>query len=134
MLVQFDLGDGDFVVADIERVGGGVVDAATPSDLVARATGSFTTALEQVRSAAALTVRRMRDLPQRPDEVTVEFGIRLEAEVGAVLARTGAQGHLQVQLTWRNENRADAEQAGGEGGEETSRAGRAPASPEPLLP
>ncbi|AZM62610.1 MULTISPECIES: CU044_2847 family protein [unclassified Streptomyces] len=107
MLVRFDLDDGDFVIADITVNEGTVVDAATPSDLVARATGSFTTALEQVRSAAALTVHRMRDLPQRPDEVTVEFGIQLDAEVGAVLARTGAQGHLQVQLTWRNDNGPD---------------------------
>ncbi|MFV0134071.1 CU044_2847 family protein [Streptomyces sp. HMX87] len=102
-LVRFDLGDGDSVVAELERVDVGVVDAATPSDLVARATGSFAAALEQVRGIAALTVRRMRDLPQRPDEVTVDFGIQLDAGVGAVLARTGAQGHLQVHLTWRRE-------------------------------
>lgn len=107
-LVRFDLGDGDSVVAELERVDGGVVDAATPSDLVARATGSFATALDQVRSVAALTIRRMRDLPQRPDEVTVEFGIQLDAEVGAVLARTGVQGHLQVQLTWRRDEQAPA--------------------------
>ncbi|MEV5351539.1 CU044_2847 family protein [Streptomyces sp. NPDC093516] len=107
-LVRFDLGDGDSVVAELERVDGGVVDAATPSDLVARATGSFAAALEQVRSVAALTIRRMRDLPQRPDEVTVDFGIQLDAEVGAVLARTGAQGHLQVQLTWRRDEQPPA--------------------------
>ncbi|MFF9405715.1 CU044_2847 family protein [Streptomyces anandii] len=101
MLVRFDLGDGEFVVAELERADSGVVEAASASDVVARATGSFAAALEQVRAAAALTVRRMRDLPQRPDEVTVEFGVQLDAEVGAVLARTGAQGHLQVQLTWR---------------------------------
>lgn len=105
-LVRFDLGDGDSVVAELERVDGGVVDAATPSDLVARATGSFSAALDQVRSVAALTIRRMRDLPQRPDEVTVDFGIQLDAEVGAVLARTGARGHLQVQLTWRRDEQA----------------------------
>lgn len=103
-LVRFDLGDGESVVAELTRVSGGVVEAATASDLVARATGSFASALDDVRSAAALTVRRLRDLPQRPDEVTVEFGIQLDAEVGAVLARTGAQGHLQVQLTWRRDD------------------------------
>lgn len=107
-LVRFDLGDGDWVVAELERADGGVVDAATPSDLVARATGSFAAALEQVRSVAALTIRRMRDLPQRPDEVTVDFGIQLDAEVGAVLARTGARGHLQVQLTWRRDEQTPA--------------------------
>ncbi|MGW7524594.1 CU044_2847 family protein [Streptomyces sp. NPDC054783] len=56
---------------------------------MARAAGSFEAALEGVRTAAASTLRRMSRLPQRPDEVTVEFGIQLDAEVGAVLARTG---------------------------------------------
>nr|WP_237549380.1 CU044_2847 family protein [Streptomyces sp. SID4950] len=79
----------------------GVVEATGASDVVARATGSFESALEGVRRAAAATLRRMGDLPERPDEITVEFGIQLDAEVGAVLARTGAQGHLQVQVTWR---------------------------------
>jgi hypothetical protein len=30
----------------------------------------------------------------------VEFGIRLNAAAGAVIARTQAEGHLQVKLTW----------------------------------
>jgi hypothetical protein len=85
----------------MDHLGGGVVDATSASDVVARAAGSFESALEGVRRAAAATLRRMHELPQCPDEVTVEFGIQLDAEVGAVLARTGAQGHLQVQVTWR---------------------------------
>jgi hypothetical protein len=100
-LLRFELEDGGSVVARMDPFDSGVVEATGASDVVARATGSFESALEGVRRAAAATLRRMGDLPERPDEITVEFGIQLDAEVGAVLARTGAQGHLQVQVTWR---------------------------------
>ncbi|MEU1479318.1 CU044_2847 family protein [Streptomyces sp. NPDC001668] len=100
-LLRFELEDGGSVVAQMDHLDGGVVDATGASDVVARATSSFEAALEGVRRAAAVTLRRMSELPRRPDEVTVEFGIQLDAEVGAVIARTGAQGHLQVQVTWR---------------------------------
>ena len=99
-LLRFELEDGGSVVAQMDDLGGGVVPATSASDVVARATGSFESALEGVRRAASATLDRMSSLPQRPDEVTVEFGIQLDAEVGAVLARTGAQGHIQVQVTW----------------------------------
>ncbi|MDB1088322.1 CU044_2847 family protein [Streptomyces sp. ACA25] len=107
-LLRFELDNGGSVVAETDRPGPGVVEAAGTADVVARATGSFEAALEGVRSAAASALQKMSDLPQRPDEVSIEFGIQLDAEVGAVLARTGAQGHLQVQLTWHRPS-ADGE-------------------------
>ncbi|MEV1082146.1 CU044_2847 family protein [Streptomyces sp. NPDC050211] len=103
-MLRFDLEDGGSVVAQMDQLEGGVVPATSASDVVARATGSFESALEGVRRAAASTLSRMSTLPQRPDEVTVEFGIQLDAEVGAVLARTGAQGHIQVQVTWHRKD------------------------------
>ena len=106
-LVRFTLEDGGSVVAELDHVSGGVVEAANASDVVARAAASFESALEGVRRAAAATLSRMSDLPQRPDEVTIEFGIQLDAEVGALIARTGAQGHLQVQLTWHRDQPED---------------------------
>ncbi|MGW0332490.1 CU044_2847 family protein [Streptomyces sp. NPDC003011] len=102
-LLRFELEEGGSVVAVMDDGQGGVVDASGASEMVARATASFESALEGVRRAAAAALSRMRDLPQPPDEVSIEFGIQLDAEVGAVLARTGAQGHLQVHLTWRRE-------------------------------
>ncbi|MCC5473970.1 CU044_2847 family protein [Streptomyces sp. NPDC059680] len=106
-LLRFELEDGGSVVAQMDYLESGVVPATSASDVVARAAGSFEAALEGVRTAAASTLRRMSSLPQRPDEVTVEFGIQLDAEVGAVLARTGAQGHIQVQVTWRRKDADD---------------------------
>lgn len=56
-----------------------------------------------VRDAAASALRHFKDIPQPPDEVTIEFGVELSAEVGAVIARTAATAHLQVTLAWRRD-------------------------------
>ncbi|WP_405621081.1 CU044_2847 family protein [Streptomyces sp. NBC_00076] len=107
-LFRFELEEGGSVVAVMDDGRGGVVDASRTSEMVARATASFEAALEGVRGAAAAALSRMRDLPQPPDEVSIEFGVQLDAEVGAVIARTGAQGHLQVHLTWRRDGGAES--------------------------
>jgi hypothetical protein len=31
----------------------------------------------------------------------IKFGVKLDAEVGAVIAKTGVEGHFEVKLTWR---------------------------------
>lgn len=43
-------------------------------------------------------------MAQRPDEITVELGVRLNASVGAVIARSESEGHLTVTLVWRSGN------------------------------
>jgi hypothetical protein len=46
------------------------------------------------------TLGRLEDLARQPEQVEVEFGIRLNAAAGAVIAPTEAEGHLQLKLTW----------------------------------
>ena len=67
--------------------------------------------MDQVRVVANATLGKLQDLAQAPEQVEVEFGVRLNAEAGAVIARTQAEGHLQVKLTWTR-SRADAAAGG----------------------
>ena len=36
----------------------------------------------------------------RPDAVELEFGVKLTAETGAIIAKGAAEGHLVVRLSW----------------------------------
>jgi len=105
-LLQFEAGGGTvFVeVADDEP---GIDRAARIDDMVVKASESLETALEQVRVVASTAIAKLGDLDRQPEQVEVEFGIRLNAEAGAVIARTQAEGHLQVKLAW-NRSRAGA--------------------------
>jgi Trypsin-co-occurring domain 1 len=57
--------------------------------------------MDHIQAMATLTVTKLQELPRRPDDLEVEFGVRLNAEAGAVIAKTQAEGHLKVELAWR---------------------------------
>ena len=48
----------------------------------------------------ARALRVFRDGSLRPDGVEIEFGVKLSAETGAIIAKGTAEGHLVVRLTW----------------------------------
>jgi hypothetical protein len=54
-----------------------------------------------------MTLGKLSELSKRPEAVEVQFGLRLNAEAGAVIARTQAEGHLQITLSWVNSRPQD---------------------------
>lgn len=63
--------------------------------------------VELARTCAARFSRGLQNLPdgiQPPDEVVLELGIKLDAELGAVLAKARSSAQLKVTVTWRNED------------------------------
>jgi hypothetical protein len=77
-----------------------VVRAGYARELTADIAESFEAALERVRHAAAVVVERMRSIEQRPDEVSVDFAIKLGAEAGVVIAKTAMEANLTVRIRW----------------------------------
>ncbi|NEB74195.1 hypothetical protein G3I40_02905 [Streptomyces sp. SID14478] len=65
-----------------------------------RATQTFESALDSVRTAAESALRVLRDGTLAPDGVEIEFGVKLSAEAGAVITKGAAEGHLVVRLSW----------------------------------
>jgi alkylation response protein AidB-like acyl-CoA dehydrogenase len=98
-LLQFE-SEGGMVLVEVADDEPGIERAARVDDLVVKASASLETAMEQVRVVANATLGKLGDLVRQPEQVEVEFGVRLNAEAGAVIARTQAEGHLQVKLTW----------------------------------
>ncbi|MGQ4424065.1 CU044_2847 family protein [Streptomyces violaceoruber] len=101
-LVEFRTEDGVRVVVE------GVEDEdsarlVSRGDGPARAARTFEDSLDGVRAAAASALRVFRDGSLRPDAVELEFGVKLSAEAGAVIAKGSAEGHLVVRLNWSPE-------------------------------
>jgi hypothetical protein len=53
----------------------------------AQAVGTFESALDGARSAAESALRVFREGPLKPDGVEIEFGVKMSAEAGAVIAK-----------------------------------------------
>jgi hypothetical protein len=108
-LAKFDLPDGTSIVAEVED---GAVDssrimrggAVGSSEIVVKANESFESALDSVRVAAEGLLDRLTSLTRPPDEVAVEFGVKLSAETGAVIAKVSTEANFKVNLKWTREN------------------------------
>jgi hypothetical protein len=70
------------------------------SELAKTATQSLQSALEAIKPAANEVATTLISLAQKPSRVEVEFGLKLSAEVGAIIASTSAEGHIGVKLIW----------------------------------
>jgi hypothetical protein len=58
-------------------------------------------ALERIKPGATTLLSKVRDLSDPPDEASIQFGIKLTASAGAVLASAGVEANYSVTLTWR---------------------------------
>lgn len=73
---------------------------------VAVATDLLDDAVELARACAAkfsAGLAEIKEGARSPDEVSLEIGITMDAEFGAVLAKARAGAQLQVTLTWQRE-------------------------------
>lgn len=97
---RFPLEDGGTVLVEVETEAG-LERASRGGAILKDVTGSFEKALSQVRDAASAAMAQFLAMPRRPDEVELKFGVKLDAQAGAVIARTGLQGQFEVKLKWR---------------------------------
>ncbi|MEU0459696.1 CU044_2847 family protein, partial [Streptomyces sp. NPDC006129] len=71
-----------------------------PSPSRCRAADTLRSAVDRVRPAVSDIVDSLRSMPRRPDRITLEFGVKVTAEAGVVVARTAAEAHFTVGVEW----------------------------------
>jgi len=60
----------------------------------------FEDALDKVKPAATIIIDKLKNLSSPPDQIQVEFGLKMNAEAGAVIASTGVEANYKINLTW----------------------------------
>lgn len=100
MLVEVD--EDTYGVEAVARNSDGVVDAGQRLE----------SALASVRKAAQATLDALTKLS--PETVEVEFGIKLAGEAGALIAKTSAEGHFTVRLSWSPGGGSEESESNGE--------------------
>jgi hypothetical protein len=100
-LVAVPLEEGEAILVEVDDTGDGIVRAARPGEVVATLNESFEAALARLQPLAQAIVSRFRDLAERPDEVGVEFGVKLSADAGLVVAHSSGEANFKITLQWR---------------------------------
>jgi hypothetical protein len=95
-----DGGPPKIVKVEVAGPAEGLVRAARPGQVVARASRSLGEMLAGIRPVAESFVDSFRGMAQPPDEITVELGVSLSAEADVVIASTAAEATFSVSLTW----------------------------------
>ncbi len=103
-LVEFTTDDGIVIAVEPAEDLSGSHLVADRGDGAVRATRTFEDALGNVRTAAESALRVLRDGSLGPDSVELEFGVKLSAEAGAVIAKSTVEAHLVVRLSWSPEH------------------------------
>lgn len=101
-LVEFSLENGDSITVEVQeflpvptddRIGVG-------DQIVHRAKQSFEAALGKIEPVANTIITKMCHLKQPADEVEVKFGLKMSAELGAVVASGNAEVNYEITLKW----------------------------------
>jgi hypothetical protein len=91
--VRFDVDEDDVIGVGPERVSRG------DGTVIAKLDESLDEALASIRPAAEAVLDNFGNLS--PEGIQVEFGLRLDAQAGAVFAKAGVGAHFTVTLDWK---------------------------------
>ena len=82
--------------------------ALKPGEAVAKSAEALDSSMDTIRYMAKRVTSTMDSLGDvKPDEVTVEFGIKFDAEAGAIIAKAGIEASLRVELVWKGSKEGD---------------------------
>lgn len=105
-LIAFPLEDGSTTIIEVNEPEG-VRRAARPGEIAETASQKFEEALGKIKPAIKAVIAKLRDIGESPDEVGLEFGIKLGAKAGAFIASADAEATFKVTLAWKRKEETD---------------------------
>jgi len=75
----------------------------SPKDIAEKSKEALDDALRTMRKMAKKSVKAIREIPvtERPYTISISFGLKLNAEGGAVIAKAGMEAAINVSMTWQ---------------------------------
>jgi Trypsin-co-occurring domain 1 len=101
-LVEMPLEQGGSILVEVDDVRSGpVTRGGRTEDAVAKAGESLEHVLGQLGPAVRGIVAQLREGADWPDEVEVEFAVKLSAGANVIITRTTGEANFRIALRWR---------------------------------
>jgi hypothetical protein len=103
-LVSFQLGNGNCFVAEVDGDSGDgrtMRGISAAPEMIVQSSKTFEASLRNIKQAAEVMVDRLCSLAKPPDELGVEFGVKLNAETGAIIAKASTEANFTITLKWK---------------------------------
>ena len=103
-LVQFSLEDNTPIFVETEGLELSTMQRVSRTkEGIEIAQVRFQQALSHLKPAAEMVLQAFREVNQ-PSEISLEFGIKLNGQIGAVFASVNSEATFKVTLKWKNES------------------------------
>ena len=76
----------------------------SPADLAAKSAKALDAAMDTIRAMAQRVSALPQTLPNEFQQVDVTFGVRLNAQAGALIAQASTEASFTVKLTWQRKS------------------------------
>ncbi len=96
--------DVEVILVELTPTAGVRSVSLSPTDMLEKSKEAMDYAMKSIRGMAKKTVRSIKEIPisERPTTISVEFGLKLNAEGNAVVAKAGMEATLNVTMTWEH--------------------------------
>ncbi|MEM9120818.1 MAG: CU044_2847 family protein [Cyanobacteria bacterium P01_F01_bin.56] len=82
--------------------------ARHPQELAAKSAQALGQAMGTIQALANRTAETLAKLPKPPDTCEVEFGIKVDPQVGALVSDAADVGNLRIKFVWSSDRQADS--------------------------
>lgn len=75
---------------------------ASPEEMADKSAKAVDQAMYTIKEMAERVTETMQSIAMKPQAVEVAFGLKLNAETGAMIAKAGVEASINVKMTWEN--------------------------------
>jgi hypothetical protein len=101
-LIRFELEQGGSVIVEVEdREPQGSPKVGRGGNLIAESRVKFEQAIDSIKPAATVLIAKLKEISDSVDEIGIEFGITLNSETDAFIARAGMEANFKVTVSWK---------------------------------
>jgi hypothetical protein len=106
-LLRFKNDAGEEILVEVATAPGPATRGVRPVEAIVDAGESLDRLLSRLGPAVSGIVGDIRSRADCPDEVEVEFGVRLSADSNVIIARAGGEANFRITLRWSRDRRPD---------------------------
>jgi len=109
-LTSFSLEDNKVIWIEVDEIAvptkvAGESEASRVGDIVTKTTQTFQEAIDSVKPAVDVLIKSLDKISDRPDEIGIEFGLKVNGQVGTVIAASSVEANFKVTLNWKRDEK-----------------------------
>jgi hypothetical protein len=101
-LIKFRAASGPDVLIEVDEDAEGMGQVGREDHVADLTQETFERAMSGIRPITDRIMSTLRDL-NNPEELALQFGIKLSAEAGVILASASAEANISVTMKWKND-------------------------------